>query len=652
MPRTRITTLAALLLAALFLAGCGGSGGGEPTVTQTLHDELQAELDAALADLEKERKAKADEEAARETVEGAVTRLRGELETATDNATRLTDELATATTGVGRLTAQLATANNNVESLTDRIGTADDADSLQGMLAAEKARVTTLTNQIGTATDTANAAESASLYAQLKAAKAKVTKLTGEIGDTITPNSLKARLATAQARVTALEGELSNADDQVSRLTQDLATARGERDTERQRADDANERARTAQEQAQGQEANQRAKNLKEVLDADIPINDSSPVVFDLTTSGSLKLTHGRKSDTLRGSGLRSVTMSTGAGGTGKTVVYTDVELSRGVVEHYLPGQNATRLAVNTAFGDLTTDNVIPEVSGDWEISHDFKTSIEGTNETPAVAPNEKSATSYSGSLHDVPGRFECTGTNCQVQVDPVYSFPSDGDISLQSVRLSSVNAQGEAITGGAVYFVSSRSISLYVGGPVGEDKKYMVFGYWREDPASPSGVYKFDVFADVIGTPGTVPADITANYDGTAVGAYAEKDPGTAVETWRQGEFTADVDLTASSTSVYGTIDDFVTTPTGGSTAPKTAGRWRVDLASASIPTSLNDTNGTLHLPQMAGSQMGGDGTWAHAFVPSRQDTNGVPPTVAGTFKASIENSLTLVGAFGAEKQ
>ena len=47
MTRTRITTLAALLLAALFLAGCGGSGGGEPTVTQTLHDELQAELDAA-----------------------------------------------------------------------------------------------------------------------------------------------------------------------------------------------------------------------------------------------------------------------------------------------------------------------------------------------------------------------------------------------------------------------------------------------------------------------------------------------------------------------------------------------------------------------------------------------------------------------------
>ena len=76
MPRTRLAPLTALLLAALFLAGCGG-GGGEPTVTQTLHDELQAELDAALADLKTEREAKADEAAARTTAQAEVTRLEG-----------------------------------------------------------------------------------------------------------------------------------------------------------------------------------------------------------------------------------------------------------------------------------------------------------------------------------------------------------------------------------------------------------------------------------------------------------------------------------------------------------------------------------------------------------------------------------------------
>ena len=220
MTRTRITTLAALLLAALFLTGCGGSGGGEPTVTQTLHDELQAELDAALADLKKERKAKADEEAARETAEGAVRRLRGELETATDNVTRLTDELATATTGVGRLTAQLTTANNNVESLTDRIGTADDADSLQGMLAAEKARVTTLMNQIGSADDAASDAEGASLHAQLKTANEEVTRLTGELGTATdmadAAGSLHAQLAAEKAKVERLTGEIGDATDNAN----------------------------------------------------------------------------------------------------------------------------------------------------------------------------------------------------------------------------------------------------------------------------------------------------------------------------------------------------------------------------------------------------------------------------------------------------
>ena len=48
-----------------------------PPSRRRVHDELQAELDAALANLEKERKAKAGEEAARETAEGEVTRLDG-----------------------------------------------------------------------------------------------------------------------------------------------------------------------------------------------------------------------------------------------------------------------------------------------------------------------------------------------------------------------------------------------------------------------------------------------------------------------------------------------------------------------------------------------------------------------------------------------
>ena len=518
-----------------------------------------------------------------------------------------------------------------------------------------EAEVTRMTGELTTAS-----AEAARLTGELTAANAEVTRLTGEIGNTTEPGSLTARLAAAQAQVTTLQGQLRVSQDEVASLRRQLQDAQGNLVTERDRADQAEDRAQEAEQQAQAQEANQRAKNLQGVLAADTPTNSSSPVTFDLTTKGSVKLTHGRSSATLSGSGLRSTTMSlTGAGATGKTVVYTDVELSRSVIEHYAPGQNATRLAVSSDYGDLTTDDVIPQASGDWKITHGFSPTIRGKtdaqdNVVEAVAPTAKLSPSYSGSLHGVSGSFRCTGTSCRVQVAPAYSSAdvTTGDITLQSVALSSVNAQGQPITDGEVFFVSSGSVSLYVSGPVAEDKEYMVFGYWREDPAGPSGLYKFDVFADVIGTNGTVPSDITATYDGTAVGAYAEKDPGTPVETWRQGEFSANVDLTATSSNVHGTIGDFVTTPTGGSTAPKTAGLWRVDLGSATGTNANNSADGTLRLPQMAGSQTAGDGTWAHAFVSSRQTTGGVPPTVAGTFKANIQNSLTLVGAFGAVKR
>ena len=61
-----------------------------------------------------------------------------------------------------------------------------------------------------------------------------------------------------------------------------------------------------------------------------------------------------------------------------------------------------------------------------------------------------------------------------------------------------------------------------------------MVFGYWREDPASPASRYQFAAFAQVLGTlTPTVPA---ATYDGTAVGAYVEKDPSAAVRLGGKG--------------------------------------------------------------------------------------------------------------------
>ena len=80
-----------------------------------------------------------------------------------------------------------------------------------------------------------------------------------------------------------------------------------------------------------------------------------------------------------------------------------------------------------------------------------------------------------------------------------------------------------------------------------------MVYGYWREDPTSPAADYHVDVFAQAINASSAspIPGTFTATYDGTAVGMYVEQDPNNAVDTHRQGEFTADVFLEVSNAGV-----------------------------------------------------------------------------------------------------
>ena len=173
-----------------------------------------------------------------------------------------------------------------------------------------------------------------------------------------------------------------------------------------------------------------------------------------------------------------------------------------------------------------------------------------------------------------------------------------------------------------------------------------MMFGYWREDPTSPAGQPRFGVFADAMGTDARTtfnPPDnfVSATYDGEAVGAYAEQDPNNPVDTHRQGEFTADISLTATSgaaADITGTIDDFVTTPTGGSVAPRTAGRWVVTLATANAVT--------INLGA------GGAGKWTHEYVPVRVGSaETVPPAVTGVFDVEVLDFVHLLGAYGAER-
>ena len=252
--------LATLLLAALFAVGCGG-GGGEPTVTQTIHDELQAELDAALATLETERAAKARAEEARaaaDTARMAADEARATAETERDTAkaaqlaaeaARMEAEAAQAEAEADEaeaLAAQLAAEGQLATALDDKAAVEADRDEkrneataaaielievkaardaaldlvtrLTGELEDANSEVTRLTGVIGDETDSADAAATASLHAQLNAAKAEVATLTARVGSETDASSLTGMLEAARADVTRLTGELEDANDEVERL--------------------------------------------------------------------------------------------------------------------------------------------------------------------------------------------------------------------------------------------------------------------------------------------------------------------------------------------------------------------------------------------------------------------------------------------------
>ena len=341
----------------------------------------------------------------------------------------------------------------------------------------------------------------------------------------------------------------------------------------------------------------------------------------------------------------------TSGGDTGKTVVYTDRELTRPVLEHFgeFKDPNAPQFNVqNNGGADLITPGTtdVTEIAG-VSVTHRLRSSLSATTRTDSgaivTAPdgtlNGRVLTmtddSFTGRVHGVSGQFRCvdTGTEaCMITTTGTYN----DDDALNENRLDMVTM---SVAGGTLHFRpgnATASVSLCDDNlqcTAETDEEYMVFGWWREDPSSAAGTYQFGIFAEVLverlGVSTTAPNDLNATYDGTAVGMYVEQDPNNAIDTHRQGEFTADVGLSVVSGSVSGTIDDFVTRPTGGSAAPRTADRWVVTLESA--------TDGSDALINSLPGER--SGSWVHAFVP--------PHATPADRSAGW---LHLTGAFGAK--
>ena len=433
--------------------------------------------------------------------------------------------------------------------------------------------------------------------------------------------------------------------------------------------------------------ANQNAENLLAAFGTVATVSDvinPSPVTMAVLRKNSLTLEHsGYRDATLSGTGLRSVTMARTAGA-GKTVFYTDRELSRPILDHYgehkLANSAQFRIVDATVLttaqlGDVTANTFPSHVS----VTHGLKGSLgagdytEGgkvvRSDTVGAAPPTgdtralgEPVDSIPGSVHEVSGSFRCAatdGTSCKVTATGTYNADSPNEVTATENKLNTV-----AITpaDGTLYFRPTSPAAVVslcadlVQCTAGDDMEYMAFGYWRRDPAG-VGVYDFSTFADVSHpgdtNPAAFPTDVVYPlfYDGKAVGAYVEKDPTATTDVYRQGEFVATVSLKKTSGALEelsGTISGFTTTATGGSTAPRGAGRWVVTL--------IDD--GTLNLNVPGGGRVTSTATenttgggWGHEFVPAHGDAEDMtPPAVVGAFDARAPD-VAIVGAFGATK-
>jgi predicted nucleic acid-binding Zn-ribbon protein len=593
-----------------------------------------------------------------------------ELDTAEEQLTTARIDLATATVRLEVAQANLQTAQDDLEAAQD------DLEAEQAKLVTSQSDLTTATANLQTAqadlitarSDLSTATTNLqTAQADLKTAQSDLVKAQADLkAEKDKLVTTQATLTTAQNRVTTLEGQVATLQSQVTTLQGQLGQAQ--------------QGQQQAQQQAQTLEANQRARNLLEAFDSVSP-QATSPATITVPSRDRLTFKQGeRRVSTISAPGLRGARLTRTRGGTDTTVVYTDRELSRELLEHYAEQKDPDAARFNA----VDSDNVDVGASGtnfhtdpDVTIDHGLRTSLSanhqtlggeivttGGTETNRALTSTKA--SFSGRVHGVQGRFQCAGDDCMITVTNSYNDDVPGSSTTDENRLATVRITTN--TGTALYFKpnsATATVSLCEDGTqctAGDDGQYMTFGWWRDEPESALADYKFGVFAGVTGGAPTTGLTGTAEYDGRAVGMYVEQGAlGSTGVTTRQGEFTADVRLDVNfedpdgagseEVGITGRIDGFKTAPTGGSSAPTTTDTWVVELTNAGTVTA-SDANGTASIAIPGTTTT--TGAWSHDFVNHHANpaASAKPPAVTGTFNAEIVNLLHLMGAFGAELQ
>ena len=466
----------------------------------------------------------------------------------------------------------------------------------------------------------------------------ELKELTEQVGELKT--EVETERQEAADREQALKEQVEEAEQEVEDITdtaQQLADAQ-------QRAADAEARLQQQQQAAQQRreaaallEANQKAERLLTVLQGIVidgtplanPGMSSSKVAISVPSRNSLTFkSAGYAPRTISAPGLRGARLTQSRGGTQTAVVYTDIELSRSLIKTYDAAADANTMTFDLPVGDGA--NQIGALTDLDFLADEDAVTITERAKIPSLLSDDtdggnivgEEIPSFRGSLHGIPGTYQCDTGNC-ITLTAIY----DSDRRLTEVTLagSGVDFKPDSRTVSVSLCDSPRSQCAAT------DADYMAFGWWRSESAG--GSYQFEPFAfgpGLTASNATPSAAENASFDGTAVGMYVEQNQAGTAVTKKQGEFVAAARLDHDGTSLTGTIDGFRTTPTGDSGAPSTTG-WVVKL----------NTGGLTEFERLGPD---GSGTWTHAYT-----TDG--SAVVGTFESELEEILHIVGAFGAKQ-
>ena len=634
MTQGRWTTLAVLLLVALWLAGCGG--GGDDGVKQDLEGQLEAlmaERDVAKAAQQTAEAARAAAEEARTTADAArkaADEARATAETERDAAQAAQLEAEAAEAEALAAQAEAVAVQTGAEAAQTAAEAARDA-AVKAKTAAETARDESRDGETQAKIDLIAAqsaqaqaererdrAEAAKMQADEALAAAETARQGAEAAKTAAETArnaalqektqAEAALAAARAKavqdleaanikaeadIAALQSQLDDANDDfkdaqdnLMEAQDDLQTANAELATVKKERDDAVRAQAVAEGTLEGLRA-QLTEAQRDAVDAEQRARqaeaEANRRIEEAEQQGDLSV---------RAPNLLA-----------ELVAVADATQQTGVTVTHAPGERSATFRPTTQ----ATRGTAPSVPGSWNHRASFSSTV-GVTATDTFYLYSNIESPAKRKFWQVYGVVEPVGNNNDgvarltgvrsvrvVNTSGTMNDPADdvvtyrgtfdgafgsftctgNDLNNCTLTNAATVAEGLTITYGNWTFAPS-SLSNRVGSDM-QDDTYLYFGIWAREPKEASDTMNLDFQWIAGGDSGDITAfndlEGTATFNGGAVGKYALK--AVAGREARIGTFTAKATFTASfdEDTLSGTIDEF---REGGSSLGE---GWRISL-------------------------------------------------------------------------